>query len=81
MFWHIAAASGTPSSLQKYIVTASFCDLPPSKIYMPAPSNMIYAKSHFDSTLLLSQIGYASASHDLAPAIELPIQMHGRPQQ
>ena len=67
----MAAASGTPSSLQEYVATASFCDLPPSKIYIPAPSNMRYAKSHFDSTSLLSQIGYPSASQTIPmPQVE-----------
>ena len=63
---HPAGASAlTPSSLQEYVATASFYGLPPSKIYTPAPSNMRYAKSHFDSTPLLSQIGYPSASQTL----------------
>lgn len=59
---HPAAASApTSSSLHDHVASTSFHDLPPSRMFTPAPVNLRYAESQDDSTPPISQIGYSNA--------------------
>lgn len=67
---HPAVASAPiSSSLQDIAAAASFYELPPSRIFTPAPANMRYAESQADSTPPLSQIGYPCTPQPSGPQI------------
>lgn len=65
---HPAVASAPiSSSLQDIAAAASVYELPPSRIFTPAPANMRYAESQSDSTPPLSQIGYPCTPQPSGP--------------